>query len=1154
MSFLETALEHPANELRELLNEFYPEALIVRGRTKAVWRGGDGLNVEVRAKSLTDYVTDETYGAFSFLTEIVGYAKAEAATYLIRRAELTDEQTSTRVARRAATTKRTEVRTEALKERLLAQALLVQRTAPETGSSAYLERKGVTALFGSHRVAPVVLSDGTTVPGLVYSGDGYGPFVQVALRDLGGTVTGYQRLYDGERGKRFVYGTKPKGAFVLLEPHGAALPASVKTLAKALEAGFELAICEGVATGASIALARPQTLVFCALTASNLAPVAAALRERYGFTTRLKNGGQGGRKRKAIDLTVWGDLDESGTGQQAAHGAALKYDCYVRLPSFGKGYGDFNDLHAARGLDAVRRTRKVEPDAKLAFTKELGKQKLSPDKYLAPFALPNLGSALVVRAPQESGKTHRLVELLSGSGLRVLVVTHRESLAKNLAARLRFECYTDYPAHMLRDISRLVICFDSLQKLALTGVVPEYDVLVLDESEQVLEHTTGRHIKRKAANFGVLEHLLKTAPRIICADANAGRLTEGTLKRFSPGRVVTWHRHEHHIAAERRLRVVYDRDDTLDALIGETRPAWYATDSLRHTRDVSAYLDDPNTLTINSETATTDAAAAYLLDPTREAARHHRMVASPSVQTGLSDDSGHWQHVIGTFSGYSSTPQDAMQALIRARRVEQLTVHAARGRGEAVSVQEALDGAAAVDRYEAEGLQQNEYGTANPNYERLSAEVEAQRTRRRANYKHNLVLEAARLGYKIAYDLPRDLSASEVARRDDRREALKAAGLERYVRDRVAAARIDEARAKVLEDAYTLAQEDRYALEQYQCRTFYALLDDVSDADLAETLRADDYKALRDRVLRYETFVEPREVAEARARGELDAGVLRGDARAHLLRHDFGRQLGRVVGLNAETEAEAERWAEHRDRLEAELQALQDERADAHPRRKGEIDRCLKRLERGVAEQQATLGTTYRATDERVRAFVGWCLAHYPALKAAGLVTATPDNLGARPLETVGDALRRCGLSQSCTGKNDADRSYAVTLGSISVMRNYSRPRRTLWANGQQMYNNTSVHRLLPVDAVLASGTTVITDAGDAKDDATPEHPPIDPAGAETYLRVLLEDGRLEALGPRKLDVLRAKLEQNDHEWLYRLARSHEIYELLRLLPTQKAA
>lgn len=115
-----------------------------------------------------------------------------------------------------------------------------------------------------------------------------------------------------------------------------------------------------------------------------------------------------------------------------------------------------------------------------------------------------------------------------------------------------------------------------------------------------------------------------------------------------------------------------------------------------------------------------------------------------------------------------------------------------------------------------------------------------------------LALEAARLGYTITYDVARDLKPAEVEARGNRKKALKEAGLERYVRDRVSAERIDAATAERYADLYSLSQDKFFALEQYQARVFYRSPDDVSDDELAELLRVDDYKTLRRKIERYE--------------------------------------------------------------------------------------------------------------------------------------------------------------------------------------------------------------------------------------------------------------------------------------------------------------
>jgi phage/plasmid primase-like uncharacterized protein len=1125
---LETAIDRA--DLREIIADLYPDAGarpgLTKQRIKAVWRGGDGENVSLTVKTAHDFVRGETFGIYSFLTLIAGYGKAEAAAYLLRRAGLDDTpQGQRKAARRVVADKRRDGHAETVKARVQAAALAVQQTAPTEGVSGYLERKGIGDLFTTHRVAPAKLPSGETVAGLVYSADDDGPFIQLVLRDLEGTVTGFQRIYDDDRAKRFVYGSKPTGAFVLLEPVDQQLPKTARALND-----LELAVCEGFATGATVVMARPRTTMLCALSAGNLAPVTAALRKVYGYTRRTK-----AKARKAVDLCIWGDLDASGTGQQAAHRAALESGCYVRLPKFRGGHGDFNDLPAARGLEAVRRTRKVTPDAALAFAKELSEQKLSAEKHLAPFALPSSGGALIVRSPQETGKTHRLSEALEhalDANLKVLVVTHRESLADSLAARLKLENYGDYPAHELRYVNRgLVICFDSLHKLSIGGELPHFDLLVIDECEQVFRHATAEHIKNKAASFGALTHYLDKAHRFIGLDANAGTLTRYALATYAPSKTVRWHRHDHHIGAGRIARLVCDRDDALDALEGETRPAWFATDSLRGTRDLSAYLDDAGTLTVNSETTATGEVQAYFADPTGTAPKYARVIASPSVQTGLSDDSHHVSHVVGSFCAAAGTPQDAVQSLLRARGAGQLTVYANPARRVYKTQADFLREIDAADRAERD-LRGTSATGDDPAYLRLKTKVLEHESGVRANYKRTLARELALLGYDLSIDVARDLSAAELARRRARRDALHEAGMRRYVVDRVGAERIDANKAAELRKRNRLTQAEKFALEQFEVRAFYRLPTGGTDAALAELLELDDYGKLRERVRRFEHFLEPDDVARALAEQPTeDTPPLQGDRKHPMLRREFYRRLGEVVGVTPKTDdAALDTWETKSAGLRAEIGTLEAERQDATTRRKGELDRRLAYLRRTLDDHDAALlRTTYAKDDPTVQKLTEWVTANQDALTHLKLIPNGAQIDSGYIVARIGGWLRGAGLTQRRAKGRGA--RYAVMLSSISEMRGYSRPRRE---NRQPLHflptRFIGMKKGLPPSE--SACRTVITT------------PPPNP-NPVLVVTDLLEAGKLDAFGPEKLHVIRRKVADQDAGWLHRLANSRDTGRML---------
>lgn len=127
---------------------------------------------------------------------------------------------------------------------------------------------------------------------------------------------------DGE--KRSLYQGKMKGGRLIIgEPVN----------------GKPLLIAEGWATGCSIHEATGETVVI-GFSGGNLDDVAADLHRQFPDSP----------------LQVAADLDAHGKGLEYAQAGAAAGAGVVLMPLFadGRGRGDFNDLHQAEGLDAVR--------------------------------------------------------------------------------------------------------------------------------------------------------------------------------------------------------------------------------------------------------------------------------------------------------------------------------------------------------------------------------------------------------------------------------------------------------------------------------------------------------------------------------------------------------------------------------------------------------------------------------------------------------------------------------------------------------------------------------------------------------------------------------------------------------------------------------
>lgn len=190
-------------------------------------------------------------------------------------------------------------------------AAISRKTTPK--ESLYLAGKGLTGF------TPPTLPDGK---------------IFLELVDVNGAICGAQTITpDGT--KQLIHRSRKKGAFIVPDP----LPEAPETII----------IAEGVATAISAGMLHSGAVV-AAIDASNLKPVALALRGRYP-------------KAKIIiaadnDYHAPGELDEHGkpkrnTGKISGEEAAAACGGWLALPP-GEAKTDWNDYHQLKGVEAAK--------------------------------------------------------------------------------------------------------------------------------------------------------------------------------------------------------------------------------------------------------------------------------------------------------------------------------------------------------------------------------------------------------------------------------------------------------------------------------------------------------------------------------------------------------------------------------------------------------------------------------------------------------------------------------------------------------------------------------------------------------------------------------------------------------------------------------
>jgi hypothetical protein len=172
---------------------------------------------------------------------------------------------------------------------------------------------------------------------------------------------------------------------------------------------------------------------------------------------------------------------------------------------------------------------------------------------------------ILVRSPIGTGKTKEIAEIFQECkkrNLSVLLIGHRRTLIYSLAERIGLEYYLNESGKTVPPSKHYAICVDSIPRLIDVRTV-HYDVVILDESEQVLSHFTSSTLdEKRGIAFSKMQYLIKKAKTVIACDADLNYLTLCSLSSARSGETPTRfyvNRYQH----PNRSMEIYDSEDHL---------------------------------------------------------------------------------------------------------------------------------------------------------------------------------------------------------------------------------------------------------------------------------------------------------------------------------------------------------------------------------------------------------------------------------------------------------------------------------------------------------------------------------------------------------------------------------------------------------------
>lgn len=288
-----------------------------------------------------------------------------------------------------------------------------------------------------------------------------------------------------------------------------------------------------------------------------------------------------------------------------------------------------------------------------------------------------------VFAPMGCGKTQATISWLGDQpvNFKVLLIVVRQTQANNFAHEYpHMKNYLKVKSHSLYDKRRLVVCLNSLSRVVEGQPpfrVPEYDLLILDEIESIVEVLVSSALSQGKSKhcdiWDLLITLIKGSKRVLFMD---GIPTKRTARYLDVINVISHLKVlEHHVRPDyRTYLIMYSGEEFLKEIrskIDAGKNVVLISNSKEQLDYFFSAVNVESSLMINGDSNKDIKATSS--DPNTHWQK--RLLAyNTAVGAGASFDTSHYHYMFVVLTTSSCTPQVALQLINRIRKLESATV------------------------------------------------------------------------------------------------------------------------------------------------------------------------------------------------------------------------------------------------------------------------------------------------------------------------------------------------------------------------------------------------------------------------------------------------------------------------------------------------
>jgi hypothetical protein len=288
---------------------------------------------------------------------------------------------------------------------------------------------------------------------------------------------------------------------------------------------------------------------------------------------------------------------------------------------------------------------------------------------------------LFVRAPMKLGKTKALRRFVtnyaSEESARVIFVSFRRTFSSAIAKKFsEFSLYSDIRGAL--DVNKMIVQVESLHRIIPDKLGP-IDLLILDESESIIDQFDSGLSSDHAGDFAVFEWLARTSRKCILLDAFMSERTYSVIGRIRGVDGALLIKNEYKNAIGEQYYFTSNREQWLIALLECVRAREkivICANSANEGRALYAMLqaqfaDDARAPKVKFYWAETSASikARDFADVGAAWADCDILIYTPTLTAGVSFESVHFDRLFGYFTDKSCAAQVCIQMMGRIRDI-----------------------------------------------------------------------------------------------------------------------------------------------------------------------------------------------------------------------------------------------------------------------------------------------------------------------------------------------------------------------------------------------------------------------------------------------------------------------------------------------------